>query len=337
LRTPSIPNILAFSGQHPALEGHGCLVVVNTANEHPHLGRLALLNCHRIVYPLKFGSWDSAGREDWTLSDWCDQCHRKGGLVIGHEFFGVGNGYGGEILADLLMGKIDALDLNNGFVHPGETVMDEWDELLNVGLQVPLTAGSGKRSNRELLGSPRTYARLQSGQEFTYKNWIEAVRVGRTFVTNGPLLSFTVNEQDCGAVLDLPSSPTSVRVRAEARSLFPFTRLEVVYNGAVVAHAEASGTPSHAFIDADASITSPGWMTARCWGSFGAQSSPVYVGIDGKMERPNPAMIAPLMARLDEMLEWAAREARCDDQQRQRLAGVFEAARQELLRRGEKN
>ena len=43
-------------------------------------------------------------------------------------------------------------------------------------------------SNRVLLGSPRTYARLQAGQEFTYKAWIEAVRAGRTFVTNGPLL-----------------------------------------------------------------------------------------------------------------------------------------------------
>jgi len=330
LRPPSIPNILAFSGQRPALEGHGCLVVVNTANEHPHLGRLALLNCHRVVYPLVFGSWDSEGREDWTLADWCDQCHRKGGLVIGHEFFGAGNGYGGEILADLLLGKIDALDLNNGFTHPGESVMEEWDELLNVGLRVPLTAGSGKRSNRGLLGSPRTYARLQSGQEFTYKNWIEAVRAGRTIVTDGPLLSFAVNDQDPGAVLDLPCSPTNVRVRAEARSLLPFTRLEVVYNGAVVAHAEASGAPCHASVKTDVPITAPGWMTARCGG---AQASPIYLRINGQAPAPNAAAFAPFMAKLDKMLEWVAREARCDDQQRQRLAGVFEAARQELLRR----
>jgi hypothetical protein len=319
----AIPNILAFSGQQPALERPGHQVVVNTLNQHPTLGRLALLNCHRVVYPLTFGGPD--GRDDWTLADWCDQCHRKRGLVVGH-------GLEGEILADLILGKIDALGLDS----LDEIAIKEWQELLNIGLQVPLTAGSGKRSNRGLLGSRRTYARLTPGQEFTYKNWIEAVRAGRTFVTNGPLLSFTVNDQDPGAVLDFPSSPTSVRVRAEARSLFPFTRLEVVYNGAVVVHAEASGTPSHAFIDADASITAPGWMAARCWGPFGAQSSPVYVGIDRKMEHPNPAMIAPLMARLDDMLEWVAREARCDDQQRQRLAGVFGAARQELLRRGEK-
>jgi hypothetical protein len=308
----AIPNILAFSGQQPALERPGCQVVVNTLNHHEILGRLALLNCHRVVYPLTFGGPNRA--DDWTLADWCDQCHRKGGLVIGH-------GCEGEILADLLLGKIDALDLDNA---------KDWEELLNIGLQVPLTAGSGKRSNRGLLGDPRTYARLQSGQEFTYKNWIEAIRAGRTFVTNGPLLSFTVNDQDPGAVLDLASSPTSVRVRAGARSFLPFTRLEVVYNGAVVAHAEASGSPSHASIETDSPITAPGWMTARCGG---AQSSPIYLRINGQAPTPSAVTIAPLMAQLDKMIEWVVREARCDAQQRQRLAGVFEAARQELSRR----
>ena len=43
----AIPNITAFSGQHPAVDG----VYVNTFNVHPALGRLGLLNCHRAVYP----------------------------------------------------------------------------------------------------------------------------------------------------------------------------------------------------------------------------------------------------------------------------------------------
>src|SRR5207247_343650 len=87
-------NLLAFSGQELALEfpgplistglmsfqeTPGTLVVVNTLNTHPVLGQLALLNTHRIVFPLRFGG--SAGLDDWTLADWCDQCHRKGGLV----------------------------------------------------------------------------------------------------------------------------------------------------------------------------------------------------------------------------------------------------------------
>src|SRR5262249_46775764 len=37
---PSIPNILDFSGQRPALEGPGHLIVVNTENRHSRLGAL---------------------------------------------------------------------------------------------------------------------------------------------------------------------------------------------------------------------------------------------------------------------------------------------------------
>ena len=69
---PAIPNILAFSGQQPALEMPGHVVVVNTLNAHPVLGRLALLNCHRAVYPLSFGGPN--GWDDWTLDAWSDQC-----------------------------------------------------------------------------------------------------------------------------------------------------------------------------------------------------------------------------------------------------------------------
>ena len=75
----AVPNLLAFSGQSPALQAPGHQVVVNTLNWHPWLGRLALLNCHRIVFPLRFGPPDF---DNWTLADWCDQCHRKQGLVV---------------------------------------------------------------------------------------------------------------------------------------------------------------------------------------------------------------------------------------------------------------
>lgn len=282
----ALPNILAFSGQQPALERPGSLVVVNTLNQHETLGRLALLNCHRVVYPLTFGG--PHGADQWTLADWCDQCHRKGGLVVGHGYFGESDAHSrGEILPNLIAGKIDALLLNSGFEHPANPILAEWHGLLNRGLRIPLVGGSGKVNNKSVLGRRRTYAHLQPGQELTYKNWTEAVRAGRTFVTNGPLLSFAANDQVPGAVLDLSCSPMSVRVRAEARSLFPFTRLEVVYNGNVVAHAESVGSPCRASLEADVEITAPGWLAARCWGPLdnekkdwiGTQSSPVYMTV----------------------------------------------------------
>jgi hypothetical protein len=340
VQLPAISNILAFSGQRPALEMPGHLVVVNTLNDHDLLGRLALLNCHRAVYPLSFGGTE--GVDNWSLADWCDQCHRKGGLVVGHDFFGDPEKCPhGEMLADLILGKVDALEMTGGFKHPDNPRLREWYALLSCGFRVPLVGGSEKTMNAIALGERRTYARLQPGQEFNYKNWIEAVRAGRTFVTNGPLLSFTVNDQDPGSVLKLSSPVPPLRVRASARSLATFNRLEVLANGEVIAQAEAQGSPWSAALEVEVPATGPGWLAARCLGAYdealwdwiGAHSSPVYVQIEGQPLRAMAAMIAPFVAALDGMLDWVAHKARCEtDRQREHLAAIFRDARQALIR-----
>jgi hypothetical protein len=345
----AIPNILAFSGQAPALERPGHMVVVNTANRHSILGSLYLLNCHRVVYPLTVGG---PGRpDDWTLADWCDQCHRKGGLVISPGFFGRESRYPqGETLADLLLGKINALEIGD-FENPDidaeavqPSVLRRWYALLTCDLRVPLVAGSCKASNLDLVGRPRTYAHLEPGQEFNYRTWIEAVRAGRTFVTNGPLLSFTVDGQGPGSVLELSSPTQPVRARADAQSLVPFAHLEVVANGTVIGRADAAGEPASATLEAEVTLPSGGWLVARCWGDYddameewvAAITSPVYLTVAGQRPRTDPATLVPLFDQLDRMVEWVNREGRFEnDQQRQRLAGVFESAREALLRKAQ--
>jgi hypothetical protein len=343
---PAISNILAFSGQGPALERAGHLVVVNTHNSHPVLGSLGLLNCHRVVYPLSFGG--PSGKDDWTLADWCDQCHRKGGLVVWTRTWHEAQDFRfGEPLADLILGKVDAFEIDFFEDSPFDVVPD-WYTLLNAGLRVPLVGGSGKDSNGSALGGMRTYARLQPGEELTYKGWIEAVRAGRTFATNGPLLSFTVNGQDPGAVLDLSGAGAAVRIRAEARSVVPFERLEVIQNGAVIAGTAATGNPAMAVLETVVPLSTGGWLAARCRGEqqlfhrpanqrVFAHTSPVYVQLDGKPAGGDAAAaVAALTGHLERMQDWALRAARCDtDQQRQHLAGIFQMAREELARRGQ--
>ncbi len=343
----AIPNLLAFSGQNPALERPGHMVVVNTMNLHETLGRLLLLNCHRVVYPLTAGGPDSL--DNWTLADWCDQCHRKGGLVIGDNFFGQSPGYPhGELLADLISGRVDALQLD-GFENPRvdaeleqEPLLKEWYQLLDCGFRVPLVGGSCKTSNLEILGAPRTYALLEQGQPLTYKNWVEAVRAGRTFVTNGPVLTFTVNEQPPGAALDLPEGGATVHVRAEARSLAPLERLEILANNRVVAGADAEGTPARAAVAAEVPLPAGGWLVARCWGPYedaleqwrAALTSPVYVRVGGRRPSPDPATRAAVIEALEAALYSVTTRARfANEQQGQRLAGVFEQARAALAAR----
>jgi hypothetical protein len=170
---------------------------------------------------------------------------------------------------------------------------------------------------------------------------VEAVRAGRTFVTTGPLLTFAVNDSPPGAVVDVRGGAT-VRVRAEARSRGELDRLEIVANNRVVAEAAASGTPARATAEAEVSLPEGGWLVARCWGPLdeesgrghAAQSSPIYVQAEGRRPAPDSDAVARLVESLEKMLEWVAHEGRFEnDQQRQRLAALFEEARAALIAR----
>jgi hypothetical protein len=336
---PVVSNILAFSGQQPALERPGHLVVVNSYNQHALLGELALLNCHRVVYPLSVGVAGPVGH--WLLADWCDQCHRKGGLVVWTDVLGanldLGSPYG-EGLADLLLQKIDAIEFS--LVERSTAQLEEeWYAFLGAGCRVPLLGASAKTSNEEPLGEYRTYARLPPGEPLSYRNWIEAVRAGRTFLTSGPLLSFTVNGRGPGEVLTLPSLDEPVHIVAEARSLSRFDRLELLLNGGIYRCADAAGSPPSASLDFEAKPPAPGWLAARCSTQarfLDAHTSPVYVQVGGRPPPVDATKVAQLTSALDSLLQWAAMTEDGDDEARrshQRLLDVLQSARKVLIER----
>lgn len=97
-----------------------------------------------------------------------------------------------------------------------------------------------------------------------------------------------------------------------------------------------------AAVEMDLPLDGPAWLAASCRGMDDSQqgelcwahTSPVYVQIDGKRLQPNASTSAPLFAWLDKVHNWVMQEAKCrDERDRQRLAAVFESAKQELLRR----
>ncbi|MBX9585036.1 MAG: CehA/McbA family metallohydrolase, partial [Gemmataceae bacterium] len=202
---PTAPHLDAFSGQAPALEADGRVVVVNTFNAHPTLGKVGLLNAHRPVFPLAFGGADP---DDWSVSDWCDQCHRKGGLAVWVDAFRPAGGVvGGEALVAALLGKMDAIEVDPA---PRPQPLLPWVyRLWNAGFPIPLAGGSGKDSNRVALGAVRTYARLTAGEAPSYRAWVEAVRAGRTVVTDGPLLSLEVGGRGPGETVEAAGELTA--------------------------------------------------------------------------------------------------------------------------------
>ncbi len=335
---PAIPNLLAFSGQAPCLQAPGHAVIVNTENWHPHLGSVGLLHCHRVVHPLTFGG--PGGIDAWTLADWCGQCHRKRGLVMWTRTLHESEDFDhGEPLVDLLLGEVDAFELDHFEDSPFDA-LPLWYDLLNLGLRVPLAGASGKDGNGIALGTMRTYVHVPQSGAPTSGEWIEGLRAGRSFISNGPLLSFRVNDELPGAVVACGSG--KVRVRARACSVVPFDALEVVANGAAVAAAAAAGSPASADIDVDVPVTASSWLAARCTGQalvfhrpanqrLFAHTSPVYVDVAGTPLRPDAEVARRFAREIDRMIAWCQTKARCPTPPlRERLTAGFIKARDRL-------
>lgn len=330
-------DLLAFSGTAPALERPDVLVAVNTLNTHPELGTLALLDSHRPVFPLRFGGADAM--DDWSLLDWCDQCHRKRGLVVWPDLPRLTpEAPQGEALAAAILGKVDAFEVS-AFAAQEPPALADWYELLDCGLRLPLAGGSGKDSNATAVGSVRTYARLRPDEAFAYGTRVSAVRAGRTFVTNGPLLTLDVEGEGPGHVFAALPEGRPIRVRVESRAVVPFDRIEVLYNGRVVADRGASGDRQSAVLECGFTPDGPGWLAARCFGGerlpdgqvVFAHTSPVWFHPDGKPPRPTAGAAGRFLGILEQTSEWAVKTARYERAaSREQRLGVLEEARRVL-------
>jgi hypothetical protein len=210
---------------------------------------------------------------------------------------------------------------------------------LNCGYPLTATAGTDKMTTFVTVGANRVYAHVDG--EFTYQSWIDALKRGRTFVSNNPLLTFTVNGQEAGSTLGLTSGKDRVlQIHATAESQLPYDRLEIVRNGEVIASATPSGPRRHAEIHLEYKVTGSGWIAARALEDvhrypgvefdkihrsegtlfsslYGtrrpenvfAHTSPVYATVDGKPIRSRDD--AQYYVRyLDQAIDWLRQEAR---------------------------
>jgi hypothetical protein len=326
-----IPNMTAFSGQLAALDS----VYVNTFNVHPVLGRLGLLNSHRAVFPLTFGHADET--DDWSLADWCDQCHRKKGLVVWCDAYRTEAGLpGSEALVDAILGKIDAIEVDA--LERSAPFLPLWYRLLNAGVRLPLVGGSGKADNRTALGGVRT---LTPPTAHAYPGWVEHVRAGRTVATNGPFVRLTVDDEPWPTRIS-QSEPKPIRLRAETASAIPFERLELIANGTPIAAAPATiGGVFTAVLEVEHTFSSGGWLAARCWGATKpdlyphvpafAHTSPVWVEVAGQAVPRVPAAVAALAREIGGVRHWIQQEGRFTNTRRKaHLLELCDAAAEKL-------
>jgi hypothetical protein len=284
-------NVGDFTGALSGSSTDDAIVWVGTENRQHFLGHISLLGYNgKPAYPMTTGGPTEGyiGDGVWrAMSEWADECRSKGGVVVIPHFpFPYS-----EVIAEVVRGKVDGLELRDWYTPTMDTfAIHEWYRLLNCGYRVAAIGGTDKMSAGMPVGGVRTYANI-GRDRLTFDNWGKAVRAGKTYTTSGPLMTFSVEGHDIGDVIRMKAGGGHLRVQASAIGTMPFHRLQVVFNGNVVAETSNSRGAHSLSLSEDVEIDRPGWLAARCvsehttwhcWPiKFGAHTSPVYVEVAG--------------------------------------------------------
>jgi hypothetical protein len=252
------------------------------------------------------------------------ETHRQGGLVnwahLRDEL---------EFALDAALGELDTVDILTDTEIP--QTLTFWYHLLNCGFRLPITAGSDRSPPHIPIGHQRVYTRI--APPLSYDRWIEAIRRGASFVTNGPMLDLTVDGAAPGAELDVPAQ-RAVRIRAQAESQLPFEHLEIVVNGRVVRSVASVSSGRRAKLELDLPVKGPAWIAARALGDrhpelmfyprpdwshpVAAHTSPVWIRSDERLVLGESAEF--MLQRVLKLGAWARDQAYFGDEEHRRDA-----------------
>jgi hypothetical protein len=273
---------------------------------------------------------------EWLMRDWADAAHAQGGLAVAVHF---PLPYA-EIAADIVCGRIDAVELQALTPGVDGPSIREWYRFLSCGYRLPVVGGTDKMSAEVPLGAIRTYARLDPERPLSFDAWADAVRAGRTFVSSGSFIDLQVDGHGPGDVVDLGARGGTVEVRVTAWAAQRVIDLiELIHDGRVIASTGADPT-DRLVLREPVAVTRSGWIAARVTSraqirsafatGMGAHSSPVYLDVDGR--RPYSATDADAIgAIIDGAQTWVETIASTrTGAERGRLAAYFKESREAL-------
>jgi hypothetical protein len=304
-------------------------------------GHVMFLNIRSLIQPVSIGPGIMReGTDGLPLRPGIDEARRQGATVIWcHNRFGL------EDIPNWLGDRLHAQNIHDG----GQTAHGSYDQTyyryLNLGMKVPFSTGT----DWFVYDFSRVYVPLPQGRDGTIPrgekvadlkpaDWLKQLEAGRTTITNGPLLSFSMGEgtEPGGTILEKRGDTTpEFRVRGGATGRHDFRGIEVVYNGRVVLAAESKPVDGHfeASIDESVTVDRSGWLALRIpdrgqpKNELGeplfAHTSPIYVEIDGR--KPFDSSTADvLMAEMRRALDVIPKRGTfADDAELQRVLKVY--------------
>jgi TolB protein len=261
------------------------------------LGHISMIGISRYILPFTGGNGNTVYAQPELDGKYIDAARAQGGIAgFVHPYNSASrqpSGYAGTLIAvDVALGKGDFYDI-------GALVSDEiasaefYYRLLNCGFRIAATSGTDNFSDvwrDPPPGSDRAYVKIRG--PLSLRAWMDGVKAGRTFGTTGPLLFLDVDGKEPGDEIALSdSAPTSLRVKADAASIAPLEKIEIIVNGRVAQTMKATGNGQTATFSGSVDLPHGGWVAARVIGPPSryigdsypfAQTSPIYVVRGGR-------------------------------------------------------
>jgi hypothetical protein len=336
-----------------------------------HAGHLVLLGLKNQEYPgtSRLDDWPT-----WTVPilRWAKQqgattgyAHSGWGLQIADRhipsdevpaFDGIGaNEFIVSVTEPGLVDFISAVDT------PWPWELNIWYHVLNVGYRTRISGETDFPCiYDDRVGLGRTYAHLQ---QLTFESWLEAIRAGRTYVSDGRshLMSFSANGFEAGT-RDVKAPDGRVRLTVDAAALLaaapdaeldskpadekPYwdverarvgtsrnVRVEFVANGAVFADRllVADGTVQP--LSVDVTLPRSGWVAARILPS--SHTNPIWIEVGGQPARPSLRSARWCLKAVDQC--WRQKREQIGPAEREAAQAAYDHARavyQHLLEEG---
>lgn len=243
----------------------------------PHfLGHVGLIGTDELVWPWVWGpGYEVYGRDDRASKTALDAGRAQGGLatyvhpVIPSDPFGSDAGLAGipvGIIPDVVLGHVDLLEVACLWSDEGGT-SDLWYRFLNLGIPIAPEAGTDVMTDLHrtmAVGTTRVYVRPDG--VFNLRSYLDALRHGRSFVTNGPLLDVRIGDRQPGDVV--VTGGTKVSFQVALHSAVPVERVDVVVNGRVAWSSPGMAIDSSGSREFSGEVTLPkgGWVAVRARG-----------------------------------------------------------------------
>ncbi len=253
-----------------------------------------------------------------------------------------------QLPADVAQGKVDYIEVVGFADHQATAAV--WYRLLNLGFHLPAGAGTDAMANYASLRGPVGMNRvfLDTGGRLDEAVMLDALKAGRGFVSNGPLLGLLLDGQKPGATLRV-DAPGKLHYRVALRSPVAVDHLELVHNGQVVKRFDLTADPANnrhrLDAEGDLVVTQGGWMLLRAWNDGAdpqildlypyATTNPVWIeSSDGAPDARGDA--AYFVAWLDRVIEAAdARDDYNDAAEKRATLDYLQGARAIYQRRAE--